>query len=162
MERVNLHATTVVLDGYGVLIFGQSGSGKTALAMTLIERFQAAGNFASLVADDRIWLTSVNGRLIATAPDTIAGLSEMRGFGPAYMRHEPQAVIDLVVALDDASVAPRHRGDESETILGTILPKLVLASRDAAASARAVQAWIRKSCIDKRNRDLRTATPLLV
>lgn len=142
MERVNLHGTAVVLDGRGVLILGPSGAGKSSLALALLDRFHAGFRFASLVADDRVWLTAGSGRLVAEAPEAIAGLVEIRGFGPAAFPHESRAVIDLAVALVEPGVAPRHREDAEETILGLAIPRLDLARGDIAGAARAVDAWI--------------------
>lgn len=71
-----LHATTVAVDGRGLLILGPSGSGKSALAIRLL----ALG--ASLVADDRTHLTATAGRITARCPAPgLGGLIEARGIG---------------------------------------------------------------------------------
>ena len=75
MTAVLIHATTVQLGAHGVLIIGPSGSGKSDLALRLI------GEGALLVSDDQTRLTLKDGRLIATAPATIAGRIEARGIG---------------------------------------------------------------------------------
>src|SRR3546814_14236208 len=68
-----VHATTVALDGTGVLLRGPAGSGKSDLALRLIDQG------ARLVADDRTALALEGGRIIARAPETIAGRTEVRG-----------------------------------------------------------------------------------
>jgi HPr kinase/phosphorylase len=70
-----VHATTVDIAGLGVLILGESGAGKSDLALRLI----AAG--ALLVADDRTDVTIAGDALRATSPATILGLLEARGVG---------------------------------------------------------------------------------
>ncbi len=70
-----LHATAVAIDGHGVLITGPSGSGKSDLALRLIDRG------AKLVSDDAVAINLVDGKLmLATAPN-IEGKIEVRGIG---------------------------------------------------------------------------------
>src|SRR5581483_2217647 len=59
----------------GVLIEGDSGSGKSDLALRALDEGWA------LVADDRTLLWACEGRLYGRAPDPIAGLIEARGLG---------------------------------------------------------------------------------
>ena len=70
-----LHATAVAIDGRAVLLRGPSGSGKSDLALRLID----AG--ARLVADDQSELSRRGDVLMVRAPATIAGLIEVRGLG---------------------------------------------------------------------------------
>lgn len=142
MGQINLHATALIAGGTGLLVTGRSGAGKSALALHLVESFRARGLFAALVADDRVWLAVRGGRLVAEAPEAIAGLIEIRGYGPAKLAFEKRAVIDRVVALVDPARAPRHREDAVETILGLGLPRLDLPEGDAAGAARALAAWL--------------------
>lgn len=142
MARTNIHATALVAGATGLLIVGRSGAGKSALALQLLETLHARGVFATLVADDQVWLEARHNRLVAEAPLPIAGLAEVRGYGPASMACEKRAVIDRVVTLVDPVDAPRHRADATETILGLALPRLDLPQADTPAAARAVVAWL--------------------
>jgi HPr kinase/phosphorylase len=117
MTSATLHATTIAIDGCGVLIAGPSGSGKSSLALRLI----ALG--ASLVADDRTIVTLTNERLIATAPDPIAGLIEARGVGLLRAPLAPATPLYLVVDLA-APAAPRLPEPQYLAILGQLLPCL--------------------------------------
>lgn len=141
-EPENLHASAVVLGAKGVAIIGESGSGKSALAIELIRRRVMAGDYARLVSDDRILASSSNGRLVARAPATIAGLVEVRGFGPVACAHEAAAVIDLLVVLAEREAAPRHREDIRQSICGVELPCLILPRNDTPAAAGAIDAWM--------------------
>ena len=76
------HATAVLAGPRAILIRGPSGSGKSKLAWDLLEAAREGKlHFARLVADDRVALSALNGKLIASAPQTIAGKIELRGSG---------------------------------------------------------------------------------
>ncbi len=70
-----VHATSIAIDGYGVLLRGASGSGKSDLALRMVDEG------ACLVSDDYTNLEIEDGRVIASAPENIAGLLEVRGVG---------------------------------------------------------------------------------
>lgn len=88
---LTLHASCVAWLGRGVLIIGPSGSGKSALALSLM----AYG--ATLIADDRTMLTRRGADILATCPPTIAGLIEARGVGILSLPAQETARIALVV-----------------------------------------------------------------
>ncbi len=91
--RTILHGSCVALgEDRAVVITGASGSGKSALALQLM----ALG--ARLVADDKTCVTLRGGALVASAPDTIAGLIEARGVG--ILRADPVPEARLVLAVD--------------------------------------------------------------
>ncbi|WP_343866088.1 HPr kinase/phosphatase C-terminal domain-containing protein [Caenispirillum bisanense] len=100
---ITLHATTVALGGRGVVLRGPSGSGKSDLALRLLD--DGRGD-ARLVADDYTEVTadptSAAG-LTGAAPAAIAGLLEVRGVGilrlPAAWLHAGPVPLRLVVDL---------------------------------------------------------------
>lgn len=142
MERQNIHATALVVGGCGLLILGASGSGKSLLASALIEKAHGRGIFGALVSDDRVWLSSTHGRLIAEAPEKIAGLIELRGYGPAKAPCERKAVVDRAVRLVEPETAPRLRESGWEEVAGMALPGLSLAARNTLGSVAAIMAWL--------------------
>ena len=81
-----IHASAVLTGARAVLIRGPAGSGKSRLALNLIQA-AARGQliFARLVADDRVHIEAAHGRLIARPPATLAGLLEVRGWGIAQL-----------------------------------------------------------------------------
>lgn len=89
---MQVHATTVALDGGGLVILGPSGSGKSTLALQLM----AVG--ATLVADDRTDLRLSAGRLMAQAPLPLLGRIEARGVG--ILQAEPSAPVPVALACD--------------------------------------------------------------
>lgn len=142
-DRINLHATALVAGRKGLLILGPSGAGKTSLALSVMALLRAQARFASLVADDRVWISIVGNRLLAEVPQPIEGLVEIRGFGPAPIAHEPRAIIDRAVRLVPRHQAPRMaEQDNVEIVFGIALPCLDLAIDDAAGAARALVAWL--------------------
>jgi HPr kinase/phosphorylase len=102
-HRQTVHATAVAIGKTGVLLRGPSGSGKTSLAFALIDRVQLGDGFAAFVADDRVELYFDGGRLIARAPDAIAGLAERYGRGIEHVEHVTAAEIRLVIDLVDVT-----------------------------------------------------------
>jgi serine kinase of HPr protein (carbohydrate metabolism regulator) len=85
----------VAIDGRAVLIEGASGSGKSDLALRLIDRG------ATLVSDDYTLLQRDQRSLIASAPDTIAGKIEVRGLGILTVDHAGRVPVALLVRLTD-------------------------------------------------------------
>ncbi len=91
-----VHASCVAIGGRGVLLAGRSGSGKSDLALRLIDRG------AVLVSDDYTELRGVGDSLLAQAPATIAGRIEARGVGLLDMPAAAGAAICLYADLDRA------------------------------------------------------------
>jgi serine kinase of HPr protein (carbohydrate metabolism regulator) len=120
----------VTLSGIGILLRGDSGSGKSDLALRLID----AG--ARLVSDDRVDLVARAGVIVASAPATIAGKLEVRGVGIVEMPWVEEADLGLTVDL----VAPRDVERLPEPAfcryLGVALPRLALAPFEASAVAK--------------------------
>lgn len=96
----SIHAGAVLTGATAVLILGTSGSGKSRLALALLDA-AAAGllPFARLVADDRALLEARNGRLLVRPAPALAGLIELRGVGLLRFPHEPLARVGLVIDL---------------------------------------------------------------
>jgi len=128
-EPVTVHASAVLVGARAVLIRGPSASGKSRLALELLEAARIGSlHFARLVADDRVHLEAIGGRLLARPPEALAGLIEVRGVGLLRVTHEPRALIGLVVDLDarDAERLPTADRRRVE-ISGISLPRLPIA-----------------------------------
>ena len=90
-------ATCVAINGRAVLIEGPPGSGKSSLALTLIDRG------AVLIGDDGVTLQPRGGRLYASPPPNIAGLLEVRNLGLLEFPTVGDVPVALVVRLDPAA-----------------------------------------------------------
>jgi len=128
-----LHATSVAVDGRVLLLTGASGSGKSDLALRLIDRG------ARLVSDDYTELSLVDGRLLAAPPPSIAGKIEVRHLGIVTLPHVHDLPVALAIRLDDK---PERMPDRSEctAILGVAIPLLRLDAREASAPIKAEMA----------------------
>jgi HPr kinase/phosphorylase len=84
------------------------------LALALIERARIAGNVGALVADDRVWLEAVSGRLVARGAPTLAGVCELRGLGLVAVPYVEAAVIRLVVDIADRGEPPPRIPEEAD------------------------------------------------
>jgi HPr kinase/phosphorylase len=89
-----IHATAIAIDEQGILLTGKSGSGKSDLALRLIEQG------AQLISDDRVELIKKGPQVIAMAPQTIQGKLEIRGLGIIHLHHLNAAPVRLVIDLD--------------------------------------------------------------
>lgn len=122
-------ATCVAVGGRGLLIEGAPGTGKSSLALALIDRG------AMLVGDDGVLLERRLGQLWALPHPNIAGLLELRNVGLLTYPCAP-APIALVLRLDEA--APRHvETPERTRLAGHDLPLLRLWPGGAVLHLRA-------------------------
>jgi serine kinase of HPr protein (carbohydrate metabolism regulator) len=135
---MNFHGTAFILGDKGVLVRGRSGAGKTTLALSLIEMCTARGRFASLVADDQIFLEAHGGRLVCAVPESIAGLAEFRGMGPSRTAFEPRMIVDLVVNLVERDAAPRYSSGDDVVLEGCRIPCLELPKHEIAGPRLAI------------------------
>ncbi len=128
-----IHATCIALPEGGVLLRGESGAGKSDLALRLID------GGARLVADDRTDLVREGDRLVARAPVAIAGLIEARGMGILRLppdRLASETTVVLIVDLVDAASVERLPEVTREALLGVSLKRVSLAPFEASAPAK--------------------------
>jgi serine kinase of HPr protein (carbohydrate metabolism regulator) len=112
------NVTCVAISGRAVLIEGAPGSGKSSLALALIDRG------AVLVGDDGVTLRDRGARLWAAPPPNIAGLIELRHVGLVELP-TCSAPLALVVRLDPAAPRFIDAADRAE-LSGHSLPLVAL------------------------------------
>ncbi|HNX51053.1 MAG TPA: HPr(Ser) kinase/phosphatase [Thermoanaerobaculaceae bacterium] len=127
--RQTLHGDLLDVFAIGVLLLGESGSGKSECALELVYRGHR------LVADDVVDVFRLrNDDLFGQAPDAVRGLMEVRGLGLISIEQLFGVVavrdtkpIDLVINLVFGSDGPLERlglGESTEEILGVRRPSL--------------------------------------
>lgn len=129
LSSENLHASCVANSGRAVLISGPSGSGKSDLALRLLDR-----GF-TLVSDDRTIIRKEGNRLIASAPEQIRGKLEIRGIGIVDM--DTLADVPLALVVELTSDMQRLPDDSRERlILGVGIPLVTVDAMTASAPSK--------------------------
>lgn len=127
-ERI--HATAIAIGEAGVLLRGASGSGKSSLALALIDLARRSGRFARLVGDDRVALNAAGGRLLARPVAPLEGVIERRGLGLTPEPFTAAVVVRLVVDLIGEEPARMPEPEELvDRLAGIDLPRLRIAGR---------------------------------
>ena len=126
--RVTRHGVLVEVYGEGILIFGESGVGKSETAIELVKRGHR------LIADDAVEIRRVSGRtLVGSSPENIRHFLELRGIGIINARRifgmgaiKETEKLDMIVQLEqwDQNKVYDRMGMESEyiEILGIKVP----------------------------------------
>lgn len=136
LPGVTLHGVFLAVFGEGVLIVGQSGLGKSELALELLARGHR------LIADDAVEFSRQDGRLTGRCPPLLQDFLEARSLGVLNIRKlfgrsrlQASAALDLVIALDlPAAATPsgleRLSGlRASREILGLQVPEISIPIR---------------------------------
>jgi HPr kinase/phosphorylase len=135
-----VHGCLVDVQGIGVMVQGESGSGKSEAVIGLLQRG------GSLVADDVVRLRLIEEReVVGTAPDTTRSMIEIRGlgilnvaalFGVGSVRMSKR--VDLVVRLVTQTAQDLERvgmGERKEPLMGLMVTTVdlpVAPGRDVA------------------------------
>ena len=129
LSSETLHASTVALDGRAVLIMGPSGSGKSDLALRLIDR-----GF-TLVSDDQTIVKKEGNKLLASAPSNIRGKLEIRGVGIVDMEMTDNAPIALAVELT-GDITRMPDDSRERPMLGIGIPLISVDAMTASAASK--------------------------
>ena len=124
------HATCVALGDAGVLIRGPSGSGKSDLALRLIDQG------AMLVSDDYCDMRIYGGHVVARAPKEIEGKIEVRGYGIVDTPFHSTIRIRLVVDLVKKENIDRLPETQTCMIENIMIPHLSLDPNTPSAAAK--------------------------
>ncbi len=125
-----IHATAIAIDEQGILLRGPSGSGKSDLALRLIEQG------AQLISDDRVELLKKGNELLAFAPQPIEGLLEVRHLGIIKLQHFGATPIKLVIDLTSPEELERMPKEVSAEIDGIDIPLVRLSPFEHSAPAK--------------------------
>jgi len=130
MNTKQIHASCIAIGNKGVLLLGETGAGKSDLALRLIDRG------AVLVADDQVKLTPKGKTIIATAPLRIQKLLEVRGIGIFKLKVKKSIKVELVVQLVEQEWIERLPYPEPYECLGKYIPQLRLCAFEASAAIK--------------------------
>jgi serine kinase of HPr protein (carbohydrate metabolism regulator) len=133
LSAETVHGSTVAIGGRAVLITGPSGSGKSDLTLRLVDR-----GF-TLVSDDQTIVKKDGGRLVASAPPTIAGKLEIRGIGIIDMEQIDNVPVALIVELT-GDIQRMPDDSRERPILGIKLPLITIDAMTASAPSKVVLA----------------------
>jgi HPr kinase/phosphorylase len=114
----------VLTGAKALLIRGGAGSGKSRLALALIQ--EGALPFARLIGDDRVRVDAQAGRLLVRPAEELAGLLEIRGLGIRQAPFEPLAVIGWIADLGAPADRLPEPGSQTALISGVALPRIAV------------------------------------
>jgi HPr kinase/phosphorylase len=136
VNRKLVHASAVAIQGHGVLLTGRSGSGKSDLALRLIDRGGV------LISDDVVMISRTGTGLSVGVAPNIEGKIEIRGLGICSVKHLSSAPLRLVVGLsNDIERMPDE--NRMENILGVDVPSIELAPFEGSAPVKVEMALSR-------------------
>ncbi|MDD4690544.1 MAG: HPr(Ser) kinase/phosphatase [Eubacteriales bacterium] len=130
--RITRHGVLVEIYGEGVLILGESGIGKSEIAIELVKRGHR------LVADDAVDIRKVSAiSLIGSSPKVIRHFIELRGIGIIDVKRifgigavKDTEKIDLIIHLESWQQGKAYDRlglvDEYTNLLGIDIPSLVV------------------------------------
>jgi hypothetical protein len=124
-----IHATAISIYGCGVVLAGKSGSGKSDLALRLIDRG------ADLICDDYVEVEKRDGILWLKPAPNIAGRIEVRGLGIIPLSAVDTAALRLYV---DLEMKPERHPDPwpTQNVSGFLVPQLTLSAFEATAAIK--------------------------
>ena len=129
MNLKRIHSSSVVIDDNGVLILGDSGSGKSDLALRLID------NGATLISDDISICRKNSNNIYLYCPPEIKGLLEVREIGIITVPFVERIKLRLVVNLKSNN-NERFPKDSSFRILGIKIPIINIEGKNSSAVAK--------------------------
>ena len=126
MTSKRLHSTSVVLDDNGVLIIGDSGLGKSDLALRLIDEG------ATLISDDiTICKKKIDG-IFLSSPIETKGLLEVREVGIITVPFVDRIRLKMVVKLTEKNLNRMPKKNITK-VLGVRFPLLVINGKSSSA-----------------------------
>lgn len=142
------HGVLLSMNGKGVMIRGESGIGKSEVALELVRRGH------QLVADDRVDCYQVHNSIVGRAPKLLEGMLEIRGVGIIDVARMyganttlPRANVDVVVELTpwDSNANYDRVGIENtkyEIILDVEVPKIILPVREGRSMGIVIESAV--------------------
>ncbi len=158
--KCRVHGVLAQVFDAGVLLIGESRTGKSECALELISRGHR------LCADDAVDLFARGDVLIGKAPDLTRNLLEIRGLGIVNVREVfglqaacDETTVDICVELRrSVETSPLETAMRSHEIAGVVIPKYVLPASSSGNHATLVETAVR---LHRNERSSRTADLLV-
>ena len=129
MSIKRLHATSVAIEDNGLAIFGDPGSGKSDLALRLID------SGATLISDDVTVFSKLEKNINLFGIENTKGLLEVREVGIITVPYVEGIKLKLVVRLTD-KVIERIPKKNQINLLGLKFPKLEINGKNPSSVAK--------------------------
>lgn len=129
MNSKRIHGTSIALGENGLLITGESGSGKSDLALRLID------SGATLISDDQTICMKKETSIHLFSMEKIYGLIEIRGIGLMKVPYIENIKLSMIIHLVDKEIdrLPKIR---KKKLLGLNIPLIKIFSKEASAVAK--------------------------
>tara|TARA_B100000989_G_scaffold283252_1_gene249016 strand:- start:204 stop:632 length:429 start_codon:yes stop_codon:yes gene_type:complete len=124
------HASSVAIEDAGILILGPSGSGKSDLALRLID------SGATLISDDQTICRKIKNDIFLYCQKNICGKIEVRGMGIFTVPFIDNVKLKLVVMMTEKNIPRLPEPSTNFQILGEFLPKIDISKKDISANAK--------------------------
>lgn len=125
MTESFLHGTSVFYKNAGIFIQGKSGTGKSSLALQLID------HGALLISDDQTFITPQDDHLILSPPEQLKGLLEVRGIGICPFPYKEGIPLTLCIEICQEEECERLPTPSQIEYHGIQVPILKLEKQDA-------------------------------
>jgi HPr kinase/phosphorylase len=158
-DTTSIHGVFMDVFGIGVLITGESGIGKSELALDLVSRGHG------LVADDVVKLSRISPSIVeGRSPDMLRDYLEVRGLGllnirtiygetAARRKMKLKLIVHLVNAPFDSDISRLPLEPQSQEILGVPIRKLLLHVAPGRNLAVLIEAAVRLRILQLRGID---------
>ncbi len=143
-----LHGGLLSIYGKGVLIRGESGMGKSEIALELVKRGHV------LVADDRVDCYRIHNKIVGEAPELLSGMLEIRGigiinvsrmFGVSSVLASAEVNFEVVLVPWEKGMNFDRVGIEEkkyDRILGVDIPKIIVPVREGRSMAVIIESAV--------------------
>ena len=137
----SLHGNCLWVNETGVLILGDAASGKTELALTMINSWRG-----TLVADDQVIIEREHKILMARPPEGLQGLMQINGIGIVNFDNIAPVPLHLIIELVPHTDVPLIPEKSEKEIQGLSLPSLKLAGHEASSADKL---WLATNLLKK-------------
>lgn len=158
-RSVSVHGELLMIYGTGVLICGESGMGKSEIALELIRRGH------QLIADDRVDCSRIHNQIVGTSPQLLEGMLELRGVGVINISRMygvgavgRRANVDIQITLeqfDPKANYDRVGIEEKQTvnILDVAIPKITIPVREGRSMGVIIESAVTNFLLAKNGLD---------